>query len=329
MTKLMTLYLDHKGSIFRKTEHARFGVSSCPTIYDSISGLFSIFDLPSRKIEFQGEMLLQMPSRINSNPEVFPYSFREIRNHLHLFDKPYSLNHINQEDQNEKSVDKIMAAMDKMFDTSFATWLRNENNSEYIAICCKKFVMEYDIKRVIEALEWMTEGWNISALGQLLIGLFDENPGFCAPQFAAIVRCLGEKMSKEAFIEFTAMLLVGETVNCIAEFLVNLSFGWSSSDFVEFVGRLCVRLKYSNEFLKHLCVAFCKVLESRVQTKYHFRMIESIYAARFMRELQQTHPADSLSFSKFPSEFVKLISIEVDDLDFFLILLELFMIQKK
>ncbi|KAJ3261525.1 hypothetical protein HK103_005363 [Boothiomyces macroporosus] len=164
-----------------------------------------------------------------------------------------------------QDVEATMAQMDKQNKTSFTKWVKSENNLNYIctfkAELIKDFI-EKDFESSIHALEWMTDGWSLESVSELILKLF-YTKRISSAIFCRIVWGLAHSWELEKINDLLPVILVGESLSIIAAFVgnwVNIST-MGSDNIAELVVGLACAFRWDidqlEEFLLSLCAFIC------------------------------------------------------------------------
>lgn len=78
-------------------------------------------------------------------------------------------------------VNNVLAKMDCMFDATFSTWIKSEENIPLSSQHLKRISSEYGIGYVIHGLSWLIEKWKSSSLIQLLYSICIEDESCWKP----------------------------------------------------------------------------------------------------------------------------------------------------
>lgn len=173
----------------------------------------------------------------------------------------YLLDCSEQDLSDVKSVDLAISLMDKQHKTSFYEWIRNENNSDYIAIHLKRVIGDYSMVQQVRALNWLffhgtpAQQWEFRSVATLLIKLFYEK-GLDQPEFGQLI---GELLvGKEwKFIEgLVVALIIGEDEKIVSKFLYHVTRTWDPETATDLVMAVAARSHWKSEYLQNVIVYF-------------------------------------------------------------------------
>ncbi|KAJ3323914.1 hypothetical protein HDV06_000890 [Boothiomyces sp. JEL0866] len=182
-----------------------------------------------------------------------------------------------------EDVEATMAQMDKQNKTSFTKWIKSENNINYICTFKGELIKEFienDFESSIHALEWMTSGWSLESISELILKLF-YTKRISSPLFCKIVWGLVHTWDVERITDLLPVILVGESLainaafvgnwinistmnsEMIAEIVVGLACGfrWDIDQLEEFLLSLCAFICPDSVLQRSLCLVVHEELE--------------------------------------------------------------------
>ncbi|ORX80751.1 hypothetical protein K493DRAFT_342514 [Basidiobolus meristosporus CBS 931.73] len=159
-------------------------------------------------------------------------------------------------------VDEAMKEMDNRYNTQFYSWIRNEGNVDYIAYYLQKLLYEVQEtpQSMASVIRWLVDGWSIPRIAELLIKLF-YHWGIGHPRFALVVSDITQDWSSSNRIDLTVALVLGERASKAAKFLKYLTNNWEPRAIMDSVRQICLRLKWSERYLKHFLIQYMTMCE--------------------------------------------------------------------
>jgi len=153
-----------------------------------------------------------------------------------------------------EQVDLAMKQMDKKFHTQFYSWIRNENNVDYISYYLRRVITEYEktqFPAIKRAIQWLVDGWSVQRTAELLIKLF-YHWGIGDAKFAGLVLQITRSWQVQpAMVDLVITLVIGERSSKTARFLHHLTSDWSGSKISDLVGAIALRLRWTERYCKH------------------------------------------------------------------------------
>jgi hypothetical protein len=125
-------------------------------------------------------------------------------------------------------VSDVLVKMDKLFDATFSTWIKAEENIPISCSHLKRISLEYGIGHVVHGLGWLIQGWKSASVVTLLKGLFIDGEGCwsCKDEY------MDAKAIQDAKIRYIALIKSLLTRYIQQEILVKVATRTSSSRLV-------------------------------------------------------------------------------------------------
>ncbi|ORE09208.1 hypothetical protein BCV72DRAFT_248268 [Rhizopus microsporus var. microsporus] len=79
----------------------------------------------------------------------------------------YTSSHNTHTDDNWKDVYRNIKCMDQLYDASFYSWLKSEENVLVTAMYLHRIANEYPLVRIINALKWLISDWRLESISDL------------------------------------------------------------------------------------------------------------------------------------------------------------------
>ncbi|KAK9766089.1 hypothetical protein K7432_005086 [Basidiobolus ranarum] len=80
------------------------------------------------------------------------------------FESVSLLENSNKTDDSWKDVNANIRKMDALYDASFYTWLKNEENVLVTSVYLHRIANEYNLERIVAALQWLIAEWRIESV---------------------------------------------------------------------------------------------------------------------------------------------------------------------
>ena len=177
--------------------------------------------------------------------------------------------------------------MDEKYNTQFHSWVRSEANVDFVAFYLRRILADYDMpdypdkKAVSRAIRWLTEGWTVQRIAELLIKLF-YHWSLDSEKFAMLVSDLVKNWDLQPFtIDLIVTLVVGERSIKAARFVYNLTKTWDDpAGITELVSCISSRLRWTERYHRHFILHF---LNTSSETIPHRRITPARIRARFAK----------------------------------------------
>ncbi|EIE88369.1 hypothetical protein RO3G_13080 [Rhizopus delemar RA 99-880] len=82
--------------------------------------------------------------------------------------KPNTILKDTNDDNNWKDVYRNIKCMDQLYDASFYSWLKSEENVLVTAMYLHRIANEYPLVRIINALKWLISDWRLESISTLV-----------------------------------------------------------------------------------------------------------------------------------------------------------------
>ncbi|KAI7900094.1 uncharacterized protein BX663DRAFT_439976 [Cokeromyces recurvatus] len=130
------------------------------------------FHLPSRTplhgitvAEWAGLKSLRQPSNTNNNDNTNNTNNNDIN--ISPCNKSIISKDSSEDDSNWKDVYRNIKCMDQLYDASFYSWLKSEENVLVTAMYLHRIANEYPLVRIINALKWLISDWRLESISDL------------------------------------------------------------------------------------------------------------------------------------------------------------------
>ncbi|ORX98696.1 hypothetical protein K493DRAFT_336046 [Basidiobolus meristosporus CBS 931.73] len=218
-------------------------------------------------------------------------------------------------------VEKTMRDMDSRYNTQFYSWIRNEQNLDYIAYYLQRLINELSdsySESIPSAIRWLVNGWPIQQIAELLIKLF-YHWGVGHTKFASLVSEVTKDWPILNIVQLTTTLVIGERANKTARFVKFLTNHWEPKAIVEVFKHLCLRLRWSERYMKHFLIQYLTLCE---EEHTHQRMTVGLVRSRFesmslvhhLRAMTTEGSGGMLSMVEFSTELFEIIVWEMYEL---------------
>ncbi|KAJ3040109.1 hypothetical protein HDV00_011433 [Rhizophlyctis rosea] len=174
---------------------------------------------------------------MTSNP--FASSAQSIASHRTPKPVPHHVtSHINPP-PSAVAVGEVIASMDKRYKTAFESWITDEAHRGYVCSIKKSVFEEYWRESAVgpvgvgRAIKWMSEGWTVGGVAELVLKLFYGTVPIESPAFARLCATLMDGWEDSRKSEFIAIVITGEKAELVAKFiwhLVSVGDDWSLGD---------------------------------------------------------------------------------------------------
>ncbi|KAI7869651.1 hypothetical protein BDF14DRAFT_1696940, partial [Spinellus fusiger] len=73
-----------------------------------------------------------------------------------------------QEEGNWRDVHRNIKCMDQLYDATFYSWLKSEDNVHVTAMYLHRIANEYPLSRIVNALKWLISDWRLESISTLV-----------------------------------------------------------------------------------------------------------------------------------------------------------------
>jgi len=225
-----------------------------------------------------------------------------------------------------KDIEETLKEMDKIHNTSFYNWIKDENNVSVIAFKTKDLFQENYEKQpelVYNALRFLCKDWKLSKIAELILKLFYKC-NVASEKLAIIIYEVSLLLENPEKVDLISLLLIGEEPKNVAFFLYHY-FHYTEKkyrehsvetineeEFLDEINTFCsgmleclyTCLKWNNEYFKELILEYVKLstLDIDVKREFLIRMVNVKYA-HFQEEMQKRKENTNSKETKINSTF--------------------------
>jgi hypothetical protein len=153
----------------------------------------------------------------------------------------------------------LYLVMDSKFNTQFYSWIRNENNVDYISFYLRRVIVDFeqhDFLAIQRAIKWLVDGWSVPRIAELLIKLF-YHWGIQNEKFAKLVSEITKSWPIVPHtVDLVVTLVIGERSSKTAKFTRYFTQDWEPSAIVDLVSRVGTRLGWTERYFKHFIIQY-------------------------------------------------------------------------
>jgi len=207
-----------------------------------------------------------------------------------------------------KDIEDTLKEMDRIHNTSFYDWIKDENNASVIAFKTKDLFQEHyenQPELVYNALRFLCKDWKLSKIAELILKLFYKS-NIASEKLAIIIYEVSLLLENPEKVDLISLLLIGEEPKNVAFFLYHF-FQYTEKkyrehteilneeEFLDEMNSFCSGileclfscLKWNNEYFKELIIEYIMLstLEIDARREFLIRMVNVKYS-RFQQELQ-------------------------------------------
>ncbi|ORX45953.1 hypothetical protein BCR36DRAFT_414267 [Piromyces finnis] len=207
-----------------------------------------------------------------------------------------------------KDIEDTLKEMDKIHNTSFFNWIKDENNASVIAFKTKDLFQENYEKQpelVYNALRFLCKDWKLSKIAELILKLF-YNSNVASEKLAIIIYEVSLLLENPEKVDLISLLLIGEEPKNVAFFLYHF-FKYTEKkyrehteilneeEFLDEINGFCSGileclfscLKWSNDYFRELIIEYVTLstLEIDARREFLIRMVNIKYS-RFQEEME-------------------------------------------
>lgn len=120
-----------------------------------------------------------------------------------------------------EEVGECMLEMDRVYKTTFARWIQDEDNIAYFCRVKGPLINQFlktDPDRAINALAWMSKEWSTASTSELILKLF-YHIGISSQTFVDHVYNMTKAWDNERVTSVFGVILVGESASTVAQFI--------------------------------------------------------------------------------------------------------------
>jgi hypothetical protein len=206
-----------------------------------------------------------------------------------------------------KDIEDTLKEMDKIHNTSFYSWIKDENNASVIAFKTKDLFQENYEKQpelVYNALRFLCKDWKLSKIAELILKLFYKS-NVASEKLAIIIYEVSLLLENPEKVDLISLLLIGEEPKNVAFFLYHF-FKYTEKkyrehteilneeEFLDEMNAFCSGileclyscLKWNNDYFRELILEYVTLstLEIDARREFLIRMVNIKYS-RFQQEL--------------------------------------------
>jgi len=206
-----------------------------------------------------------------------------------------------------KDIEDTLKEMDKIYNTTFYNWIKDENNASVIALKTKDLFHEYYEKQpelVYNVLRFLCKDWKLSKIAELILKLFYKN-NIASETLAIIIYEVSLLLENPEKVDLISLLLIGEEPKNVAFFLYHFYIYTekkyrehteiiNEEDFLDEMNAFCSGvleclyscLKWNNDYFRELILEYISLstLEIDARREFLVRMVNVKYT-RFQQEL--------------------------------------------
>jgi len=225
-----------------------------------------------------------------------------------------------------KDIEETLKEMDKIHNTSFYNWIKDENNVSVIAFKTKDLFQENYEKQpelVYNALRFLCKDWKLSKIAELILKLFYKS-NVASEKLAIIIYEVSLLLENPEKVDLISLLLIGEEPKNVAFFLYHY-FHYTEKkyrehsvetineeEFLDEINTFCsgmleclyTCLKWNNDYFKELILEYVTLSTFGIDVKREFliRMVNVKYT-HFLEEMQKRKENTNSKESKTNSTF--------------------------
>lgn len=184
-----------------------------------------------------------------------------------------------------EAVENAMKQMDVKYHTQFHSWIKNENNVDYISYYLRKVITEFedkDFSSITRAIKWLVKGWSVQRTAELLIKLF-YHWGIGNYKFAKLVSEITVDWQVQTqIVDLVVTLVIGERSSKTARFIKCISEDWNNAQkTIQLVTLVSSRLRWTERYFKHFILQYIcldnslwehkKALVTYIREQYNIR----------------------------------------------------------
>jgi len=206
-----------------------------------------------------------------------------------------------------KDIEDTLKEMDKIHNTSFYGWIKDENNASVIAFKTKDLFQENYEKQpelVYNALRFLCKDWKLSKIAELILKLFYKS-NIASEKLAIIVYEVSLLLENPEKVDLISLLLIGEEPKNVAFFLYHF-FKYTEKkyrehteilneeEFLDEMNAFCSGileclyscLKWNADYFRELILEYVTLstLEIDARREFLIRMVNVKYS-RFQQEV--------------------------------------------
>jgi len=207
-----------------------------------------------------------------------------------------------------KDIDDTLKEMDRIHNTSFYNWIKDENNASVIAFKTKDLFQENYEKQpelVYNALRFLCKDWKLSKIAELILKLFYKC-NVASEQLAIIIYEVSLLLENPEKVDLISLLLIGEEAKNVAFFLYHF-FQYTEKkyrehteilkeeEFLDEMNAFCSGileclyscLKWNNDYFRELILEYVilSTLEIDARREFLIRMV-NVKFSRFQEEIK-------------------------------------------
>jgi hypothetical protein len=208
-----------------------------------------------------------------------------------------------------KDIEDTLKEMDKIHNTSFYNWIKDENNASVIAFKTKDLFQEHYEKQpelVYNALRFLCKDWKLSKIAELILKLF-YNGNVASKKLAIIIYEVSLLLENHEKIDLISLLLIGEEAGNVAFFLYHFfqytekkyrehvdAETLNEEEFLDEMNAFCSEvleclyscLKWNNEYFKELIIEYINLSTLEIDARHEFLIhMVNIKYSHFQQEL--------------------------------------------
>jgi len=234
-----------------------------------------------------------------------------------------------------KDIEDTLKEMDKIHNTSFYNWIKDENNVSVIAFKTKELFQEHYEKQpelVYNALRFLCKDWKLSKIAELILKLFYKC-NVASKKLAIIVYEVSLLLENPEKVDLISLLLIGEEPKNVAFFLYYF-FQYTEKkyrehtkiineeEFLDEMSAFCsgiieclfTSLKWNNEYFRELIIEYITLstLEIDARREFLIRMVNVKYS-RFQQEIQNRKDNNNTTLNQIKDDKEENNNTNIDD----------------
>ncbi|ORY37205.1 hypothetical protein BCR33DRAFT_769858 [Rhizoclosmatium globosum] len=174
-------------------------------------------------------------------------------------------------------VEAAMTEMDRIYSTTFKSWITSEANIGYISVHKRDLFDRYlseDPFVLSLVLQWMTNGWNTASICELLLKLFYSYK-IDSRKFTHLLAAVGKNWDFDRKCNVANSLLIGETPQTTAKFIKHFTEGnnlidesmkdaqlkeWGKEEIVELTRYIGHCMRWNDVFMMDFIIEYTSLL---------------------------------------------------------------------
>ncbi|KAJ3332107.1 hypothetical protein HDU76_001250 [Blyttiomyces sp. JEL0837] len=180
-----------------------------------------------------------------------------------------------------EDIEESLREMDRLYGTSFYSWIKSEANIGYLCTFKRKMFDQYadeDPAVLVRVLQFLTSGWSVASVAEIMLKLF-YGYKIESRKFSRLLAAVASKWDRSRRHEVVNVLLIGETSKSTAKFIYHFTEGngvngelefadelvlkpWSVDETRDLVKSVATVLRWGEVFLRDFLIEYAKLLIS-------------------------------------------------------------------